>query len=109
MYHDSVTSVRERGQFLLLFLLYDDSRTATCRPQLSIRTSIDKAGNLSEDERLAIYRELLAKSRKDQLVYGSSSVFVNKYDVHHTTISSIRKCFSASKSYLGAVHAVKIF
>ena len=66
-----------------------------------------KARNLSDEERMAIYHELLAKSCNGALEYGTMSKVANCYDVHLRTVSRIWKRASASGTYLRAVDAVK--
>ena len=68
---------------------------------------MDKDRNLSDEERIAIYHELLAKSRNGALVYGTLSKVANSYEVLLRTVSRIWRRASASGTYLRAVNAVK--
>lgn len=66
-----------------------------------------KVHNLSDEERIAVYHELLAKSIRGKLDYGTLGTVAGKFGVHYRTISRIWRRTKASGSYLGGVKVVK--
>ena len=66
-----------------------------------------KVRNLSDEERIAVYHELLAKSTKGVLEYGTLGSIADKFGVHSRTVSRIWSRAKASGSYIGATKAVK--
>lgn len=62
-----------------------------------------KVRNLSDEERMAVYHELLQKSTRGKLEYGNLGTVPNKFGVHYRTVSRLWNRTQASETYLGTV------